>query len=673
MFNIFDDLMIDEEYNVGIEGYLTDDDYFESIEEDTIAIESLAYDIAMEAKKPNKQPGKMRSMLANLARSLSSKCHKHEHKCRSNNHDKLANLWRGLANWFDKAYKMLAKVKAYGMHTDEIDATWKAMDEKKKQVLMLEQKEANDIKGIEEKGSGGPAKIEGRGVAGRIGMKPDTIKSAGGKNKPTGNPVDTPNVIAVGGPNGNASPNVKTMSMSDRLKANHYRTSAIKAGKSGDMDKYNKWNGKFQKILNKYGMSAADFKVGKVNEGFINYDPDLDCAIESFIGTEAYAETLHADDVYVVVEGLLSKPKTQEQMLAKMQKRVNRLKTVGQCDDMLRQLSAESSKFNSAISALKRASADYSQTNDKKALRKSAGPILKELNKTCKILKIKSIADDPKNISQEEIKKLHDFITGAKQLITARKKVLSGAASEGFVSGYDDDFEYAAEGYEDDDFLSLIQDEYDGYDNVYIADEALIEDFAEADQNIAIATEGIIDPDAKRALRIQFGEKRRQIKSVVKKARAAKKAKDFATAIAMYQEAKKGYQSLLAEAKKLPDRAIRQTNASGDVIGNGKASSSHKVGLINWCIQKMGECDNAIEAIKNGQMRRERKAAEKEARAARKAAKRGGASESYLDDALEYEAVIESMYDDDDDEYDYDFDMDDDDYDTEGGLESLLL
>ena len=656
MFNNFDDLMIDEEYNVGIEGYLTDDDYFESIEEDTIAIESLAYDIAMEAEKPNKQPGKMRSMLANLARSLSSKCHKHEHKCRSNNHDKLANLWRGLANWFDKAYKMLAKVKAYGMHTDEIDATWKAMDEKKKQVLMLEQKEANDIKGIEEKGSGGPAKIEGRGVAGRIGMRPDTIKSAGGKNKPTGNPVDTPNVIAVGGSTGNASPNVKKMSMSDRLKANHYRIAAIKAGKTGNMDKYNNWNDKFHKILDKYGMTAADFKVGK--------------GIECFIGTEAYVETLHADDVYVVVEGLLSKPKTQEQMLAKMQKRVNRLKTVGQCDDMLRQLSAESSTFNSAISALKRASADYSQTNDKKALRKSAGPVLKELNKTCKILKIKSIADDPKNISQEEIKKLHDFITGAKQLITARKKVLSGTASEGFVSGYDDDFEYAAEGYEDDDFLSLIQDEYDGYDDVYIADEALIEDFAEADQNIAIATEGIIDPDAKRALRIQFGEKKRQIKSVVKKARAAKKAKDFATAIAMYQEAKKGYQSLLAEAKKLPDRAIHQTNSSGLIVCNGKASSLPKVGLINWCIKKMGECDNAIEAIKNGQMRRERKAAEKEARAARKAAKRGGASESYLDDALEYEAVIESLYD---DEYDYDLDMDDDDYDTEGGLESLLL
>lgn len=372
----------------------------------------------------------------------------------------------------------------------------------------------------------------------------------------------------------------------------------------------------------------------------------------------------------VAVEGLFSKPKTSEKLLARMQKKVGRLKSIGACDDMLRQLNAEASKFNQAISALKKASAEYSKTNDKKALRNAAGPVLKDLNKTCKILKIKSISSDPKNITQEEIKKLHDFITGAKQLITARKKVLSGAATESVISGFDDGFEYAAEGYEDDAFLSLMQDDYD-YDGE-IADEALIEDFDDADQNIAIATEGIIDPDTKRAFRIKFGEKKRQIQSIVKKARQAKKAKDFTVAISLYQEAKKGYQGLLADAKKLPDKyrgsegsASIGMDGNGNISGgmiyakNRKYASGSKTNLINWCIRKMGDCDNAIEAIRNRQMKYERKAKK--------------ASESYLDDALEYESVIESLNADDgfDDIFGDDYD-DYDDYEGDG-LESLLL
>lgn len=362
----------------------------------------------------------------------------------------------------------------------------------------------------------------------------------------------------------------------------------------------------------------------------------------------------------VAVEGLFSKPKTAEKLLVTMQKKVGRLKSIGACDDMLRQLNTEASKFNSAISALKKASGEYSQTNDKKALKAAAGPVLKDLNKTCKLLKIKSIASDPKNISQEEIAKLHDFIKGAKQLIVARKKVLSGAATESVLTGYEDDFEIASEGYDDvdNDMIDFLGGD-DFYDEVEIAGEALIEDFVDADKDIAVATEGIIDPDVKRAARVKFGEKKRQIQSVVKKARQAKKAKDFTTAISLYQEAKKGYQGLLTEAKKIPDRAT----------GNGKASSLSKKNLINWCIKKMGECDNAIEAIRNGQMKSERKAAKKAAKAE--------ASESYLDNVSEYEAVIESLgeddYDDDTNPFD-DFDMDGFDDEFEGDtLESLMM
>lgn len=375
----------------------------------------------------------------------------------------------------------------------------------------------------------------------------------------------------------------------------------------------------------------------------------------------------------VAVEGLFSKPKTAEALLGKMQKKVGRLKSIGACDDMLRQLNAEAAKFNGALSSLKKASAEFQKSNDKKALKAAAGPVLKDLNKTCKLLKIKSISSDPKNITQEEITKLHDFIKGAKQLIKAKKAQLSGKATEGMIFVNDEYGNMVAMesdayfDYDDEDDFDFNFDEFDdddGYDDY--AEESLIEDFDNADEMIAVATEGIIDPDVKRAHRIKFGEKKRQIKSVVKKARQARKAKDFATAITLYQEAKKGYAGLMTDAKKLSNRK--------GYDGKSYASNA-KTGLINWCIKKMSECDNAIEAIRNGQMKGERKAAAKEARAAKKAAKKGEATESYLDDALEYESVIESLGIDDEDDFDFDFDEfdDDDGYDDESSLESLMM
>ena len=422
-------------------------------------------------------------------------------------------------------------------------------------------------------------------------------------------------------------------------------------------DKINKLKEAVKKFQYSEKVAKKDAKAKKKadKQDLKNYKKDFrnrkkqgkennDMGIEE-IGTQGESFIVTDDDFgyEIVVEGLFSKPKTAEEMLTKMQKKVGKLKTIGACDDMLRQLDNESKNFNNAISALKQATASYQESNDKKTYRKTAGPVLKGLNKTCKLLKIKSIASDPKNITQDEIKKLHDFIVGAKQLIQARKKALAGGgANESYL--------------DDDDMLMMLQS--DDFDFDDIADEALIEDFDDADQTIAIATEGIIDPDAKRAHRIKFGEKKRQIKSVVKKARQAKKAKDFKTSIELYREAKSGYKGLLAEAKKLPDRAANMYSAGGLPTGTGKKSSGAKVKLINWCIKKMGECDNAIEAIQNKQMKIERKAAT--------------AAESYMEDVYAYESIIENLEDDDYEDFDFDdIDDEDDDYAT-SGLESLM-
>lgn len=602
---------------------------------------------------------KIRQALGNVVARMARFARNHSAKLVSKGGKRRAQFWTNFAN---SCEKLAAKIKGQTLPKD-LELSRKEVKEKQR---ILEEEKAKDdatilktslsMKTQAEKNFGATA--PGRQRA-NIAKHQGTLLDTGSRDYFEEDDDDVSSGASTSSNGGEtiAQRNARLNAADERNKQAAQR----EAQKKKNMNK-NAVKGRVNRAKKLIEQNKAKVRV-KGNRGV---DPN---AVDSFI-----VEDL--DEGYsVAVEGLFSKPKTAEALLSKMQKKVGRLKSIGACDDMIRQLNAEASKFNSALSALKKASGDFQKTNDKKALKAAAGPVLKDLNKTCKLLKIKSISSDPKNITQEEIAKLHDFIKGAKQLIVARKKVLSGAATESVLSGYENDFEVANEGYEDDgdmmDFLSGDFEDFDD-DDIEIADEALIEDFIDADQDIAIATEGIIDPDAKRAHRIKFGEKKRQIQSIVKKARQAKKAKDFAAAISLYQEAKKGFQGLLAEAKKIPDRA---TGAYNKAYAKGPTVS--KTSLINWCIRKMGECDNAIEAIRNGQMKGERKAAAKEARAARKAAKRGEAVESYLDSITEYEAVIESLGDENvDPDFDEDpFDDFDDEFeDTEDtSLESLMI
>lgn len=375
---------------------------------------------------------------------------------------------------------------------------------------------------------------------------------------------------------------------------------------------------------------------------------------------EAFSE--YDDEDEFAMEGVFSKPKSSEALLAKMQKNVKKLKTIGQCDDMLRKLNDEAAKFNSSIKELQAASAQYSQDNDKKALKATCKPILSNLKKTCSLLKISSIATDPKNITQEELTKLRDVITGAKAAVKARRDEIKngGAASESFM---------------DEDFLFEMQ-----CDDV--AEESLIEDFDTYMDYVDAATEGVLEPNLKRSIRIQTGEVAKKLAGIVKQARKATKAKEYDEAIKLYQQAKQGYKGLMASAKKLPEYK------GGTSVYSGKArdhmKQRFKLDAINWCIQRISDCDDAIEKIQNRRMKNERKAGEKEARAERKAAKAAAKAEKKAakqnpvsESMMELEDALEALdsYDvyDEDTDYDYD-DNYSDDYDDAGDtiLESLL-
>lgn len=168
--------------------------------------------------------------------------------------------------------------------------------------------------------------------------------------------------------------------------------------------------------------------------------------------TSALESLLNELDDEMAMEGLFSKPKSVDQMLAKVKKNISKkCKTVEDCDDMLANLKNEEEKFNSALSTMKDAAVQFKNGEiDKKELKNIIKPAAKDLKKTCNIISLKDINEDTTNVTDEEIQKLHDFLVGTRDAINERKNELSGeetaeegcwskSSCESFVGGYLDD------------------------------------------------------------------------------------------------------------------------------------------------------------------------------------------------------------------------------------------
>lgn len=133
------------------------------------------------------------------------------------------------------------------------------------------------------------------------------------------------------------------------------------------------------------------------------------------------------DDMDIAEEGLF-KPRSLDQMLAKVQKQVNKkCKTSEDCDDLLAKLKSEENKFNSALQTMKDAATQYKEDGDKKALKAAIGPASKDLKKTCDLINLGDVVNDKKDVTDEDIKKLHDFLVGTRKIINDRKASLSEA------------------------------------------------------------------------------------------------------------------------------------------------------------------------------------------------------------------------------------------------------
>ena len=163
---------------------------------------------------------------------------------------------------------------------------------------------------------------------------------------------------------------------------------------------------------------------------------DMDALLSELDQENAALESL-ISDLDVAEEGLFSKPKSADQLLAKVQKTVDKkCKTVEDAQAMLDKLNGEKKKYNDALKKMKDAAVQFKDGKiDKKGLQAIIKPAAKELKKTCEIINITEInTNKTDDITDEEVQKLRDFLTGAEQIL-ADKIASFGGSSEGDTSG----------------------------------------------------------------------------------------------------------------------------------------------------------------------------------------------------------------------------------------------
>lgn len=145
---------------------------------------------------------------------------------------------------------------------------------------------------------------------------------------------------------------------------------------------------------------------------------------------------LSCDDT---VEGFLgvSRTKSVEKLLSAVEKNINKkCKSVEDCDVYLEKITAEGKKFNESMKALADAAKAFKEGKiDKKELNDQVKPIIKDLKGSCCSLKLGDLAKDEKNITDDELAALKEFIEGAKKIIEAKKASIAGdEAQEGCES-----------------------------------------------------------------------------------------------------------------------------------------------------------------------------------------------------------------------------------------------
>ena len=354
-----------------------------------------------------------------------------------------------------------------------------------------------------------------------------------------------------------------------------------------------------------------------------NMEYELDSIFEDDddIFGSAYESDYGYDSGYddIADEGFFFKPKSTEKLLAQVQKKANKLKSVEDCDDLLSKLKTEAAKFNECLKGMQDAAKSFKNGEiTKKELSAKIKPYSKELKNSCSILTLGKVVNDNRNVTDEEIQKVRDFIKGATDIIKTKKNELKsgGSASEGcgsksscesfaeLYSFLDSQYQIAAEGtefegyeFEDitlestltDDVLDMYEDYGYDYEDVY--DDYAVEAYGNRD-----------------AWKTRTGAMKKEAVSLVKQARkafkTAKKNKDVSginEAIKIMTQAKNTFSKMLKDLHgKLPKNQYDKRYYDDQTwLKKGSVNaSSFARSILDWCEKNMYKCDAAITKYK---------------------------------------------------------------------------
>lgn len=290
-----------------------------------------------------------------------------------------------------------------------------------------------------------------------------------------------------------------------------------------------------------------------------NYE---DIAFDDELALESLFAELE-DDSDIAQEGLFNKKKDLEQLIAKVKKSVGKCKTEDQCDDLLAKLNEEASKFNELILSMRQAAVDCKDgTITEKEFKEKVKSAAKEIKKTCDILVLGQIVKDEKDVQNEDIQLVKDFIEGATEVIKARKEELAGGGE-----GEEPSME---------SFINAL--------NLFDNDD--------------IATEGVVTY----SLKTYFNPKKKEAVTLVKEGSVLMRRKNYAEAIKKFNDAKKLYNELLTRLDKIPemkqytDRSSNGTTTTRTVnpyLSKSMAEESIKA-LIFKCDEKIEKCNDKL-------------------------------------------------------------------------------
>ena len=313
---------------------------------------------------------------------------------------------------------------------------------------------------------------------------------------------------------------------------------------------------------------------------------------DTIAGLEAYMDDVMAelgtDDIDAAQEGLLG-PRPVEKLLAKVQKNVDKkCKTTEDCDDMLAKIKEEEAKFNENIGIMATARKKYDAGElDKAGLKAEVTPCIKDLKTTCKMLNLSDFAKDPKDITEDELSNLKAFIVGARDIIRAKRTAITVAGSDKVVAS------------ESDVFDGLLIDDEDE------TEAPVAEEVNETAEEGALAgallgnSEGSLK--AFKILRTIFKEKAAEAKPIVKKAKAAAKAKDYAEALKLYTQAKKIYEDGVKEIGKIDPKLSKGIKGivtnKGDYTNVSYEKDFPSTAAATFA-QRIKSCEKAIANLK---------------------------------------------------------------------------